>query len=594
MLPVLSVSSAIALLLLQAAPSSLDLQRLEKYSNAWADSDAGSQLEEQARLDFGGRGVEIANHFLIHTGPRPRNDAFFFVLRAVGDPDTALALIRALPSPPTHESGILDRHFGEIAVAIEAVLTNEAARRDPRIVAALAQSISTARNKPSEIGRHEALEGVRLIGMCRSVEAARVLARFTTDPDPEIRTAAASALGQLEPATAAAAADPASPARDLLRLLVSDSSPSARRQAADSLGSSEGAAIDAGLRAALDDERDPRVVDGIVQALRRRGTSAEDPRQCRDLIGRTWEAVVAQQMLDCWLRQGISREELVQAALEGSATQRAVALFTLTMPDPLASARSLVVDRSVQTRLFEPPLRDRLLEAAVWVLSQGEAISASTRDTAEQALWNLSGRSMDRATAYADRVTPKAARFRASAALARADARAYDATRRPQQAVIALAIALAFGTLIVRRSPLRRPALLLMMSAVGWALWTFQASGVRDLPPPPLQLLSVAALALLSAGTATGAATLIPQRARTVSSTIVRVILTLTTAAGVAGVICFATRTAGLFPSDLEGWELIFDPLGAAILAAAAAAILMAIDRVLPMAAHGVTGEGSR
>ena len=580
MLPVLSVSAAIAILLLQAAPSSLDLQLLEKYSNAWADADAGSQLDEQARADFGGRGVEIANHFLIHTVPRPRNDAFFFVLRAVGDADTALALIRALPSPPTRESGILDRHFGEISAAIEAVLAKEATRSDPRIVNALEQAISTARNKPYGIGRHEALEGVRLIGMCRSAEAARVLARFTADPNPEVRAAAASALGQLEPATAA---DPASPAQNLLRLLVSDSSPSARRQAADSLGSVEGAAIDTGLRAALDDERHPLVVDGIVQALRRRGTPVADPRQCRDLMGRTWEAAVAQQMLDCWLRQGASRDELVQAALDGSATQRAVALLTLSLRDPLASARPVVVDRSVQTVLFEPPLRDRLLEAAVWVLSQGEAISASTRDMAEQALWNLSGRSMDRATAYADRVTPNAARFRASAALARADPGAYDATRRPQQAVIAMAIALAFGLLIVRRSPLRRPALLLTMSAAGWALWTFQASGVRDLPPPPLPLLSVAALALFSAGAATGAAALIPRRARTVSSTIIRVVLTLITAAWVAGVICFATRSARLFPSGLEGWELIFDPLGAAILAAGAAAILMAIDRVLPM-----------
>jgi hypothetical protein len=586
MLPLLSVSSAIAILLVQAAPASLDLQRLEKYSNAPADSVAEAQLEEQARLDFGGRGVQIATHFLIHTGPRPSNDAFFFVLRAVGDPDTALTLIRALPAPPTHESGMLDRHFGEIAVAIEAVLTNEATRRNPRIVAALAESISTARNKPYGSGRHEALEGVRLIGMCRGVEAYRVLGRFATDPDQEIRTAAASALGQFEPATAAAAADPASPAQDLLRLLVTDPSPSVRRQAADSLGAVEEAAIDAGLRAALDAERDPRVVDGILGALRRRGTPVDDPNQCRDLIGRTWEAPVAQQMLDCWLRQGISREGLGQAALDGPPTQRAAALFTLTMPAPLA-ARSLVVDRSVQTGLFEPALRDRLLEAAVWVLSQEEVISASTRDTAEGALWNLSGGSMDRATAYADRVRPNTARFRASAALARADARAYDATRRPQQAVIALTIALASGLLMVRRSRLRRPALLLTISAAGWALWTFQSSGVRDLPPPPLQLLSVAALAFLSAGTTTAAAVLIPRRAHNFSSMIIRFVLASITAAVVAGLICFATRSARLFPSDLGGWELIFDPLGAAILAAVTAAILMAIDRLLPMAAHG-------
>lgn len=192
----------------------------------------------------------------------------------------------------------------------------------------------------------------------------------------------------------------------------------------------------------------------------------------------------------------------------------------------------------------------------MWVLSQGEAISASTRDTAERALWNLSGRSMDRAIASADRVTPKAARFHASAALARADARAYDATRRPQQAVIALTIALAFGLLTLRRAPLRRPALLLTMSAAGWALWTFQASGVRDLPPPPLQLLSVAALAFFSAGMATGAHALIPRRAQNVSSMIIPFVLASITAAGIAGVICFATRSARLFPSDLEGWEL--------------------------------------
>jgi hypothetical protein len=54
-LPVLSASSAFAILLLQAALSSLDLQLLETYSNAWTVSAAGSQLEERARAEFGGR-----------------------------------------------------------------------------------------------------------------------------------------------------------------------------------------------------------------------------------------------------------------------------------------------------------------------------------------------------------------------------------------------------------------------------------------------------------------------------------------------------------------------------------------------------------
>lgn len=591
MWPFLKISWAIVLVVAQAATLSLDLEQLEKYSGGWADAEASPLLEAQARQDFGGRGVEIANHFLIHTGPRPRNDAFFFVLRAVGDSDTALTLIGALPSPPTHQSGILDRHFGEIAVAIEAVLTNDAVRQDPRIVAALAQSISAARRKPYGSGRHEALEGVRLLGMCRGAEAAQALTRLATDPDPDIRTAAAGALGQFAPATGAG--DAVSPVQDLLRLLAADANPTVRRQAADSLGLAEGAAVDAGLRSALDDERDPRVIDGIVQALRRRGAPVEDARQCRDVIGRTWEALVAQQMLDCWLRQGISHDALVQAALEGPATQRAVTLFRLTTPDSRETVRSLVAESSAPPRLFQPPLRDRLLESAVWVLSQGDAISASARDTAEQALWSLSGRTMELAIAYADRVTPNTARFRVSAALSRADARAYDSTRRRRQALIGLAIALAFGLLGVWRSRLRRPALLLALSAAGWTAWTTQASGVRELPPPPLQLLSVAALAWFSAGMVTGAATVIPRRAGTVW-TIIRILLTLIAAAGVAGLICFVTRSTRLFPTDLGGWELIFDPLGAAVFAAAAAAIVMTIDGVVLMVARRVAWSASR
>lgn len=95
-------------------------------------------------------------------------------------------------------------------------------------------------------------------------------------------------------------------------------------------------------------------------------------------------------------------------------------------------------------------------------------------------------------------------------------------------------------------------------------------------------LRAVAALAWLSAGAATGAAAMVPRRARRVSSTMTRVVLTLVAAASAAGVLCVATRSARLFPSDLGGWELIVDPLGAAIIATGAAAILLALEHLVP------------
>ncbi len=241
---------------------------------------------------------------------------------------------------------------------------------------------------------------------------------------------------------------------------------------------------------------------------------------------------------------------------------------------------------------IDPPLGDQLLESAAWVLSQGDAISASTRDVAEQALWDLSGWSMDRSLGHADRVMPAAARFRASAALARADPDAYDATRRRQQTFIALGIALLVGLLALWPSPWRRPAALLALSAVGWALFTLQTSGVRDLPPPPLQLLSVAALAFFSAGAAAAVAAIFPRRTPGVASTAIRILATVIAAAMVGGLVCFVTRSARLFPSGMEGWELIVDPLAAAILAFVIAVILMAVDTVIPRPRLDAAGGG--
>jgi hypothetical protein len=231
--------------------------------------------------------------------------------------------------------------------------------------------------------------------------------------------------------------------------------------------------------------------------------------------------------------------------------------------------------------VLDPARRSRLLDASVWVLSQGASISSSTRERAEQALWNLSERNMRRALAYGDRVTPNDARFRTSAALSRADAGAYDATRRWPQAAIAASIAIGFGLLGMIRPQLFRPAALMAVSLAGWAVWILQASGVRDLPPPPVWILSVAAIAFVSAGAAASTIALITRGpAAGLGPIAVRAVLTMIVSGVVAGVVCGATRIARLFPSGTEGWELIFDPLAASIFATGIAAMLVTIDHL--------------
>jgi hypothetical protein len=562
-------------LLLLAVLSAADLQRLESYEAAWADTNGGPGLTVHARAEFGGRGPDLARHFLTHTDARPRNDAYFFVLRAISDADTAVILIRGLADPPARESGLLDRDPGEIIVAVEAVLSDESTREDPRIVAALETAISAARARPGGAGLPAALDAVRLVGLCRSAEAGRALTRLANDPDAPIRTAAAAALGQLGPDGARSSTAP-TPARQLVGLLA-DPSAAARRQAAESLIGAEDPATNDALRALLIAEPDSRVVDAIVQTLHRRGAAVDDPEQCRGLIARTWEAAVAQQLMDCWRRIALP-EQIVEAALNGPAAQRAAAL--VAMVDTAPAERSVLVDRTIGPARFDQAVGERLMESARWVLSQGDAIATSTRDATERALWELSGRNMTRGLAYADRITPNDARFRASAALARADPGAYDAARRGRQSLIALAVAAACAVLAFWPG-FRRPALLFALSAIGLALWTQQASGVRDLPPPPLQLLGVAAIGFLSAGAAAAVAALLPHHRSGLRSALVRLAGTTFGAAMLGGAAGAISRRARLFPSGLAGWELVFDPIGGAIVAAVVAAALFTVDRVV-------------
>lgn len=143
---------------------SSDLNRYERYRGlrdvpreARAGMEAEAQREyEQARADFAGRAPAVAEHFLTHTDYPPANEAFYFVLEAVGDEEAALLLIRALTDPPRVESdlplgagegrGSREREVSEVAAAIEAVLVREPVSR-------------SARGQPSPGSSHRHLAG---------------------------------------------------------------------------------------------------------------------------------------------------------------------------------------------------------------------------------------------------------------------------------------------------------------------------------------------------------------------------------------------------------------------------------------------------
>jgi HEAT repeat protein len=574
--------SLLVAVLLTAGLSAADITKLQNYEAAWSEPNPPKALVEQARSEFRGRGTDIAAYFLKHTDPRPRNDGYSFVLRTVGDAETALVLIRALPNPPTHESGMLDRHFGEVEAAIQAVLENEAARNDPRIVPAPVQAIEAAQAKPGGVGMPAALVAVGLIGRCGSADSVRALRKLAADADPALRAAAAEALGDLAAESTAQSAAGDSLVRALLRALESDPNAEVRRQAAESLGRFGAPETILGLRSALSGEKDPRVVDAILHSLDRSGAPVRDPEQCRELIARTWDVFFARQMLDCWgARAG--REEILDAALAGPAVERAAALAWVTAvekPVPLVKPSPDI--REPEPVRFDPTLRERLLGSAVDVLSQGKQISESTRDSAEKALWRISGGNMPLALGYADRVRPKLARFQVSAALARADRRAYDAYRRRRQFRLAMLLALGIGVFLFFGS-VRRGTALMAAAAAGWGFWSLQATGVRELPPPPLGLLSVPAIAFLSAGMVMAAAVFMRRRKPGAgrARAVLRAVLAVGGAGVLAFVICGVTRATRLFPIGMEGWELFFDPAESLLLAVSVAAALAAAAGLL-------------
>jgi len=156
---------------------------------------------------------------------------------------------------------------------------------------------------------------------------------------------------------------------------------------------------------------------------------------------------------------------------------------------------------------------------------------------------------------------------------------AYVDYRRPRQAVTAAALALALCVLFAA-APARRPAAILVGATLAWVLATLAATTVRELPPPPLQFLTTTAIACFSAGVVVaGLAFRARRRAPgTKTRTFLRAVAAVVLASGLAFLVCGLTRSNGFFPIGSVGWELIFDPLTSALLAAVVAAALALLD----------------
>jgi hypothetical protein len=190
-----------------------------------------------------------------------------------------------------------------------------------------------------------------------------------------------------------------------------------------------------------------------------------------------------------------------------------------------------------------------------------------------EAFWEISGRNMAVALAFADRIVPihgrytSIGRFGESYDLVSKDRAAYASWRRPQQLLAAGLAALLISPLLALKG-LRKIAVAMLASLSMWAVWSAFQTDVRELPPAPLFFLTVSSLAFLSAGLVAGVFALLPVRGW------VKVAAAPVIAGVGAFLICGFTRSTSLFPIESGGWELIFDPLGSALLAVPVALVL--------------------
>jgi hypothetical protein len=407
----------------------------------------------------------------------------------------------------------------------------------------------------------------------------------------------------------------------LARALQSDAEADARLQAATSvasLGLAEGVEP---LRNALNVEKNPRVVDAIVAALERLNAPVVDPEASRRIAERCWEPATCSPLFERW-RASVTRQAVIEEASTGPPIVRALALHSLVkasgtrreqflvplkVPAPPighpAPGNRIIVNRPIPLESPAPPVefdaatQDRLLTSVVEVLSHPvsaspnarKAISHGTAQITQDAFWEVSGRKIEVALPYADRIEPpygrytSTGRYAASIDLYGKDPAGYLAYRRPRQFLAALLIALPFTIFLLHRWT-RRSAVLLMVGVLGWGTWSLFMKGVREIPPPPLHLLTIACIAFLAAGSVSALLAFL-SRAGTRFSWLRDGLgkggLAVVGAGGLAFAVCAWTRWNDLFPIGGEGWELIFDPLGSAILAVGAAVLLSLLDMLI-------------
>lgn len=552
--PVLAQAGAPAEELTQA-----EAQRIASYASYWDLVHVAETAppEERARRDeairgaramWQGRGPALARHFLASPPGSASNSAFFFLFRAAGDVSTATLLIEALPDPPQPSGGGLARDPGEIAVAVESMLRDDAIRAAPAVTASLQQALGVVRPRPG--GGPTAALLIELLGRSGTAAALETLKGLARDPDPVVRAEALKALGRT--------GDPAA-APTLVEKLQADPDAAARANAAAAVPGAAVTSASATLRSALDRETSPEVVDAIVRSLEAIGALPAEPAACLAMANRVWDPDIARPLYTCWAATAIPTD-LVTQATAAQWTVRALALETLARgPAPT------------------PDVRERLLASAAEVLSNAisgvpaaDSVSEGTAARAREAIWELSGRDMGVALATAGRVTPVSGRnpavgqYGISLHLAARDAQEYARQRRPWQ-WIAAAAAAALTALLLLVRPLRPFAVSILLAIGLWTAWFSFQTDVRALPPLRLAFLTPSFIGLLVGGVVAGLATLFR------TSRWVALLVLPITAAALAFTVSAVTRVQGWFPVGAAGWDLLADAIASALFAAPAA-----------------------